>query len=327
MTEKSTGLTNFHWEGSIEKLEGTITQTLKYAEQGKSRRTKKAYTSDMSHFSSWCEDHSLEFLPASAGTLSLYVTFLADNEFAVSTMSRRLVAISQAHKWSGFPSPTKDERFREVWRGIRRHRGLAQNAKKHLTTVDIRQILNRLDLAKLISVRDKAILLLGFAGGFRRSELVSLNVEDVGFADKGMIIHLRTSKTDQESRGRKIAIPFGRHEDTCPVHALKAWIEGAELHTGALFRGVNKVGVPVNRRLSDKAVARIVKKRVQDIGLDSSNFGAHSLRSGFATAAAQGGASERDIMRQTGHRSVETLRKYIREGNLFRSNASDKLGL
>jgi integrase len=174
----------------------------------------------------------------------------------------------------------------------------------------------------ILSLRDRSLLLLGFAGAFRRSELTALNIEDLEFTADGVIITIRRSKTDQEAAGRKIGVPFGGSPITCPVRALRAWLDAANLKTGAVFRPIGRWGRVSRDRLSDKAVARVVKKYVEAIGFDPALFGGHSLRAGMATSAARAGKSERAIMEQTGHRSVNMVRRYIRSGSLFLHNAS-----
>jgi integrase len=180
---------------------------------------------------------------------------------------------------------------------------------------------------KLIGVRDRALLLVGFAGAFRRSELVSLDVGDVEIRREGLLVTLRRSKTDQEAAGREVAIPYGSNPDTCPVRALEAWLEASGIADGPLWRAVDKGGRLQPGRLSDKAVALVVKKRAEAAGLDPDLYAGHSLRAGLATAAAAAGASERSIMEQTGHKSVQTVRRYIRRGTQFRDNAAGMVGL
>lgn len=179
----------------------------------------------------------------------------------------------------------------------------------------------------IMGARDRAILLLGFAGAFRRSELVGLDVADCAFGRDGLTVGLRRSKTDQEGQGRKIGIPYGSNPDTCPVRVAQAWLEQSAINDGALFRSINRHRQIQFRRLSGVDVARIVKKLAERAGLDASQYAGHSLRAGHATSAAIAGASERSIMNQTGHRSVQMVRRYIREGSLFRENSAGKLGL
>ncbi len=179
----------------------------------------------------------------------------------------------------------------------------------------------------LIGARDRALILLGFAGAFRRSELVGLDVEDCAFGKDGLTVTLRRSKTDQDGAGRKIGIPYGSNPETCPVRTVQAWLEEAGSDAGPLFRSINRHGQVRTGRLSGIDVARIVKKLAVRAGLDPAKYAGHSLRAGHATSAAIAGASERSIMRQTGHRSVQMVRRYIRDGSLFRENSAGKLGL
>ena len=180
---------------------------------------------------------------------------------------------------------------------------------------------------RLLGVRDRALLLVGFAGAFRRSELVSLNVRDLKFTNDGLTVTLRRSKTDQEGSGRKVGIPYGSSPETCPVRSLRAWLEASGIESGPVFRPINRHGQIRPSRLSDRAVALIVKRAAEAAGKDPAEFAGHSLRSGLATAAAIGGASERAIMKQTGHRSTAMVRRYIRDGSLFRENAAARVGL
>jgi integrase len=179
----------------------------------------------------------------------------------------------------------------------------------------------------LIGLRDRALILLGFAGAFRRSEVVGLNLADLAFSRDGLTVFLRRSKTDQEGQGRKIGIPYGANPETCPVRTLQTWLDQAALAEGPVFRSLNRHGQLRPRRLGGVDVARIVKKLAQRAGLDPAKYAGHSLRAGHATSAAASGASERSIMNQTGHRSVQMVRRYIREGSLFRENSAGKLGL
>ena len=298
-----------------------------FARSSKSEATKKAYRADFEHFTSWCMKHSLSPLPARPETVAFYITSLADAEYATSTIGRRMVAISQAHKLTNHESPTTAQAVREVWKGIRREHGTAQKSKRPLMTVEIRRIVQQLDDGEIIDVRDAALLLIGFSGGLRRSEVVGLDVDDLEEREKGLVLRLRKSKTDQEGKGQMVGIPRGRHEETCPVRTVQAWLDDAGFEAGPVFRSVSKGGTVADGRLSGRAVNLVVKKHVESIGLDPARYGAHSLRSGFATAAARAGASEREIMRHTRHKSRQIVRRYIKEGGLFRGNAADKLGL
>lgn len=209
--------------------------------------------------------------------------------------------------------------------GIRRKFGVAQQGKKAAVTEDILAMLATLS-GDLRGVRDRALLLIGFAGAFRRSELVALDVEDVEISGDGLVINLRRSKTDQGGKGRLLGIPFGSNADSCPVTAFQDWLHVAGINSGALFRGVSTQGKLLTR-LSDKGVARAVKRAAEKAGLDAERYSGHSLRAGLATSAAAGGAYDRDIMRQTGHKRVETLHRYIRKEELFQDNVVKRTGL
>ena len=210
--------------------------------------------------------------------------------------------------------------------GIRRARGTAPTQKAPLRTADIRAMLAQLP-DSLLGARDRALLLLGFAGGFRRSELVALDVADLEKATHGVTVTLRRSKTDQAGEARKVGVPRGHHPETCPAGALDGWLQAAEIDDGPVFRGVDRHGNVSPRRLCDRTVARVVKRAVEATGLDPARFAGHSLRAGLATTAAEAGASERSIMEQTGHRSTLMVRRYIREGSLYADNAATTLGL
>jgi integrase len=211
-------------------------------------------------------------------------------------------------------------------KGIRRTKGTAPTQKAAALTDDIRAILESKD-AGLIGLRDRALILLGFAGAFRRSELVGLDIADCVFSKDGLTVTLRRSKTDQAGAGRKVGIPYGSNPETCPVRAMQDWIEQAGISGGPLFRSINRHGRIQPGGLSGGDVARVVKKLADRAGLDASKYAGHSLRAGHATSAAIAGASERSIMNQTGHRSVQMVRRYIRDGSLFRENSAGKLGL
>ena len=234
------------------------------------------------------------------------------------------MAISQAHKMANYDSPTSNAAVRETLKGYKRQVGTAPNQKAPLTVEHLRRMLESLPNS-LIGSRDRALLLLGFAGGFRRSEIVGLDIDDIEFVPRGMVVTLRRSKTDQEGEGRRLGIPFGSGEETCPVRALHSWLEGADIKSGPLFRAVDRHCNVASTRLTDRTVARVIKRLAHKVGYDATDFSGHSLRAGLATSAAESGKSERVIMATTGHRSEKMVRKYIREGNLFRDCASEGL--
>jgi site-specific recombinase XerD len=310
----------------IAHLSSLTEQARQYIEDSKASNTRRAYRSDWADFTDWCQHHRRVTMPAHPETVALYLTDSAKG-LKVSTLQRRLASISEAHKAAGHESPTQTSLVRSVWQGIRREKGVAMAGKSPTLTTDIRAMIQHLPEGKLLSLRDRALLLVGFAGAMRRSELVSLNVADVVETEEGLIVTVQKSKTDQEGRGRKIGIPYGSDLLTCPVRSLRQWRKESNITEGALFRGVDRHGNVSAERLSDQMVARIVKRSLRAAGKEAASFAGHSLRAGLATQAAMSGVSERAIQDQTGHKSLPILRRYIRDGSLFRENAAAKVGL
>lgn len=296
-----------------------------YATASRSPNTRRAYEADWRSFSTWCQIRGFDALPAAAEAVALYLTDLADH-CKPSTLARRVTAIAQAHRSAGFASPTKDEVVRRVLSGIRRLHGTATRQVRPVVTEDLRRMVSVCgdDPA---GIRDRALLLVGFAGAFRRSELAALDVGDIQKVRDGVIITLRRSKTDQEGEGRQIGVPYGSNPITCPVRAFQDWVDVAEITDGPLFRSISRHGNISEQRLSDKSVAMIIKRRAEEAGLDPTTVSGHSLRAGLATAAAAAGVSERVIAQTTGHRSMTVLRRYIRTGSLFTENAAAAVGL
>jgi site-specific recombinase XerD len=302
-------------------------QAREFAAAAKASNTLRAYQSDWRDFRQWCETHQLAFLPASPPTVALYLTDRAAT-LKTSSLARRLTTINRAHQAAGQPSPATMQNavVSEVWKGIKRTKGIAQHGKKPLLTPDLRRMIAELP-QDLRGLRDRAMLLAGFAGGFRRSELAALRVENVETTPDGLIIRLGRSKTDQEGQGRPVALPYGSDRETCPVRALRAWLEQAGITSGPLFRALDRFGVVSDKALHPDSVGYLVKRAAGRAGFETAEYAGHSLRAGLATQAAMNGATELAIMKQTGHRSLATVRKYIREGSLFRDNAATKLGL
>jgi integrase len=255
-------------------------------------------------------------LPAAPETVVLYLSTLAETA-KVSTLTRRISAISQAHQAAGLETPTAHLMVRKLMAGIRRSKGTAQTGKRPLAAADLRALFAPLDSRRILDVRDRALLLVGFAGAFRRSELVGLDVTDLAFNTAGLIVNIRRSKTDQEGQGRRVGIPYGSTPATCPVRALEAWLAALGADEGPLFRAINRHGQLAGRRLTAQSVALVIKRLAAQAGMEADDLAGHSLRAGLATAAAAAGVPERAIMAQTGHRSLATLRKYIREGSLL----------
>jgi site-specific recombinase XerD len=287
--------------------------------------TRRAYATDWNQYRHWCQKRSCVPLPATADTVRAYLTALSKTH-AISTIRRRLTTVSKVHRITGKPDPTTDERVRQLWRGILRSNGVAQRGKKPLLVHDLRRMMEALPQT-LHGDRDRALLLLGFAGGLRRHELVALDVEDLEGVEEGLVINLRRGKTDQTGKGMRKGIPFGKSKSTCPVRAVINWLQAAEVFEGPVFRAVTKHDTPRGRRLTAQTVALVVKNAFRVIGKRPRDYSGHSLRSGLVTAAAIGGADERTIMRHTGHRSVEMVRRYMRDASLFRENPAVKAGL
>ncbi len=307
-----------------ETLASAAERAAEYARRARAEATVRAYHTDWAHFAGWCEVAGLQALPAEETTVALYLAEAAETH-STATLQRRLSSIAQVHRAAGYPSPTQG-RVSLVWSGIRRTKGTAQHGKAPVRTNDLRRMVEGC-AQDLAGVRDRALLLVGFAGAFRRSELVGLDVADLSFGGDGLTVTIRRSKTDQEGAGQKVGIPFGSRPATCPVRALRGWLEAAGITEGPVFRAVDRWGHVRPARLTDRAVALVVKARAEAAGLDPTQYAGHSLRSGLATAAAEAGVSERVIMAQTRHKSVPMVRRYIREGSLFRENAAAGVGL
>ncbi|HEX2950995.1 MAG TPA: site-specific integrase [Armatimonadota bacterium] len=303
-----------------------LTQAREYLGYGKSANTQKAYQTDWDSFTHWCKVHQLPALPASPTTIILYLTAQVNDGHKINTLTRRIAAISQAHKSMGHPTPTNDSAVRAVMAGIRRTHGIAPQRVTALLTGDIQRMVNSLP-ETLIGKRDRALILLGFAGAFRRSELAALNVEDIEEHTEGLSILLKRSKTDQEGQGRWVGIPYGKHPETCPVQALRDWLRASGIVTGAVFRGLKCGGKQASARISIRAIATIIKRTAKAAGLEDGRYSGHSLRAGHATAAARAGVAERVIMAQTGHKSEGMVRRYIRAGAMFQENSASSLGL
>ena len=307
-------------------LEDLADQTRAYVAATRALSTRRAYAADWRDFQPWCEAHHVQSLPAAPESVALYITQLASKR-RVATVQRRLAAISHYHQDAGHPTPTEDRLVRKTMSGIRRTHGVAPRRKAPTRTTLLRELVRDLpDTPE--GARDRALLLVGFAGAFRRSELVALDRSDVVFDPDGVRLAIRASKTDQEQAGATIGLPYGEHAETCPVRALRSWLGYVANDHPAVFRRISRWGTPTRARLSAQSVALILKRHTAAIGQDPRAFAGHSLRAGFATSAAAGGATERDIMRQTRHRSAEMVRRYIREGELFhKGNAARFTGL
>ena len=290
-------------------------ETIKNLRNSKSNNTLRAYQSDFRDFSLFCSKNGFQALPTTPNVIALYITHLSSYS-KYSTLKRRIASISILHKTKGHYIDTKHPIIIENLMGIKRTNGSYQKGKKPLLINDLKILIEVIDKSKekdLKKIRDKALILVGFSGGFRRSELVNLELEDIEFVSEGVKLFIKRSKNDQSGEGMIKAIPYFENKNFCPVKALKSWIDVIELKKGKIFN------------ISDKNVSLIIKKYTNYAGLDSRKYAGHSLRSGFATSAAESGADERNIMAMTGHKSTQMVRRYIKEANLFTNNALNKI--
>lgn len=326
----------------IGELLDLVKESHEFEKFARAENTRKAYASDWKDFFYWCQSRNLNPLPASPQTVRVYLTSRAKQEWVnykgkthpplkVASLRRRLTAISQAHQLARQPFNKSHPDIQEVWKGIRNKLGTAQTHKEPILIEDLRKMMGALSNQEkknkwLLEIRDKAILLLGFAGAFRRSELVSLSILDVNFLREGLIVSLRKSKTDQEGIGREIAIPYGSNILTCPVRALQDWLQASQINEGAIFRSINRHGQIRAKALTSHSVALIIKRNAH-LADRKDLFSGHSLRAGFATTAAIAGVPEHVIMKQTGHKRSDTIKRYIRLGNRWTENAATKVGL
>ena len=315
MNELTTELKNLHED------------TLNNLKNSKANNTLRAYKSDFNDFNIFCTKHGLKSLPTEPKIVAIYLTHLSKSS-KMSTLRRRLVSISVVHKMKGFYLDTKHPVIIENLLGIKRVKGTIQKGKKPLLINHLKAIINVIHEQKInefIKFRDKSIMLIGFGGGFRRSELISIDFEDLEFVSEGLKINLKRSKTDQFGEGMIKGIPFFDNENYCPVKNLNKWLSLSKIKKGAIFRRFTKGSKISENRLTDQTVVLIIKKYLKLAGIESSNFSGHSLRSGFATAAADSGADERSIMAMTGHKTTQMVRRYIQEANLFKNNALNKI--
>jgi site-specific recombinase XerD len=296
----------------------------RYMAVSKAQNTIRAYKSDWHAFSTWCDDRGVSSLPATPETLAVYLAEAA-RTLKPATLTRRCSSISMAHQMAGHESPTRSFVVRTTLAGIRREKGTAADQKAPILTADLRGMIAALP-ATMAGTRDRALLLLGFAGALRRSELVGLDVGDVDDRSDGLVVTIVRSKVDQEGSGRKIGIPYGSNPATCPVRAMRAWLDRGQIEEGPLFRPIRH-GKVLDSRLSGRSVALIVKRVGGTAGLNPINYAGHSLRAGLVTSAAAAGVEERIIMNQTGHKSLPTLRRYVRDASLFSNNAAAAVGL
>ncbi len=301
--------------------------TLNNLKSSKANNTLRAYKSDFKDFGAFCAKHGLSSLPSEPKIVSIYLTHLSKNS-KISTIRRRLVSISMVHKLKGHYLDTKHPIITENLLGIKRVKGTIQKGKKPLLINHLKSILNVIDEQKceeIKKLRDRSIILIGFGGGFRRTELISLDHEDLEFVPEGLKITIRRSKTDQFGEGMTKGLPYFSNEIYCPVTSLKQWLEVSKIKSGPIFRRFSKGSLLTEKRLTDQSVVLLMKKYLNLAGIENKNFAGHSLRAGFATVAAESGADERSIMAMTGHKTTQMVRRYIREANIFKNNALNKI--
>lgn len=314
----------------ITDLKALQEETLLNLQSSKSNNTVRAYKSDFNDFGLFCTQNGFKSLPSDPKIVSLYLTHLSTRNIKMSTLKRRLVSIGVIHKLKGHYLDTKHPIIIENIMGIKRRKGSIQKGKKPLLINNLKIIINVIDEYNhedLKKFRDRSIILMGFSGGFRRNEIVSLNYDDLEFVTEGLKIKLKRSKTDQFGEGSVKGLPYFNNTQYCPVLSLKNWIEISNINSGPLFRRFSRGSKLSENRLTDQTVALLIKKYLKLAGIDNKNYSGHSLRSGFATSAAESGAEERSIMAMTGHKSTEMVRRYIKEANLFKNNALNKIKL
>jgi site-specific recombinase XerD len=304
-------------------LPAELTEALRLAEDfaraSKSKATIAAYQSDFAIFAEWCRQRWLSSLPTEPGAVCGFLADEASRGKKAATLSRRIAAVKYFHKLSDLPSPTDHETVKATLAGIRRSIGSAPQRKKAATSDIVLAMVSTLGNDTLRELRDRALLLVAFSSALRRSELVALDVRDLEWSDEGVLIRIARSKTDKEGAGAAVAVPRG--EIQCPVAALKDWLRAANISEGAIFRRVygNK---SIGARLGSPVMAQIVKDGARRLGLDPKAFGAHSTRSGLVTSAVKRGVNLIKICDQTRHKSIEMLRVYCRDADLFTGNAS-----
>ena len=304
-------------------------ETLENLKSSKANNTLRAYKSDFRDFGSFCAKHGFNSMPTEPKVVSLYLTHLSTSS-KISTLRRRLVSIGVVHKIKGHYLDTKHPAIIENLMGIKRKKGSIQIGKKPILINHLKSIINVIDeqkIEKIKKLRNRTLILIGFGGGFRRTELISIDYEDLDFVEEGLKLTLRKSKTDQFGEGLVKGIPYFTNEKYCPVTSLKNWINLSKIKTGPIFRRFAKGSILTSNRLTDQSVVLIIKDCLKLAGIENKNFSGHSLRSGFATVAAESGADERSIMAMTGHKTTQMVRRYIREANIFKNNALNKIKL
>ena len=312
----------------VTDLKALHEETLNNLKNSKAINTIRAYKSDFKDFGSFCIKHSFKALPTEPKIVALYLTYLSGKDAKMSTLRRRLVSISIMHKLKGHYLDTKHPVIIENLMGIKRRKGSIQKGKKPILINHLKAIVNVINKEKIKEIkkaRDKAIILVGFGGGFRRTELISIDCEDLEFVAEGVKITIKKSKTDQFGEGMIKGLPYFANETYCPVAHLKKWIKISNIKDGPIFRRFVKGCSLTSNRLTDQSVVLLIKSYLKLAGIENKNYSGHSLRSGFATVSAESGADERSIMAMTGHKTTQMVRRYIREANIFKNNALNKI--
>jgi|SRR5690606_15508776 len=322
------GVENGKFSDPILRLDESLrAETVARVQGSIAESTRRAYETDWAIFTAWCDRHGLQPLPADPRAVAAFLTDLELHGAKYATILRKLTSISVRHREAGEDSPRKAMLVEKTLQGIKRSIGTAPQKKAPARTDDLRAMVATLDTSRLIGLRDRALLVIGFAGAFRRSELVAFDVAHFEERGRWLYAHVVKSKTDQDAKGQKVAMSAGDHAATCPLRALRDWRTAAGIDEGPVFRPVTKGGVVLPRRLSAKAVARVVKRAAEAAGMDPASFAGHSLRSGFITSAAEADQEERYIMRHSRHRSIPTVRGYMHEHDLTVDNPSAAVGL
>ena len=304
-------------------------ETLNNLKTSKANNTLRAYKSDYKDFAGFCVKHGFKPMPSDPKIISLYLTYLSKTS-KISTLRRRLVSIGVVHKLKGHYLDTKHPVIIENLMSIKRVKGTKQVGKKPILINHLKQIINVINeqkIEEIVKLRNKTLILVGFGGGFRRTELISIDYEDLEFVDEGVKIALRRSKTDQFGEGMIKGLPYFSKEAYCPVTNLKNWLKISKIKTGPIFKRFAKGSALTQYRLTDQSVVLVIKDCLKLAGIENNNFSGHSLRSGFATVAAESGADERSIMAMTGHKTTQMVRRYIRDANIFKNNALNKIKL
>ena len=312
----------------VTDLKALHEETLNNLKSSKANNTIRAYKSDFKDFGAFCTKHGFKSLPTDPKFVALYLTYLSGKDVKMSTLRRRLVSIGVMHRLKGHYLDTKHPIIVENIMGIKRTKGSIQKGKKPILINHLKAIINVIDedkIEEIKKIRDKSIILVGFGGGFRRTELISIDYDDLEFVSEGVKITIKRSKTDQFGEGMIKGLPYFSNEKYCPVTHLKKWIKISKIKDGPIFRRFTKGCTLMSQRLTDQSVVLLIKNYLELAGIDNKNYSGHSLRSGFATVSAESGADERSIMAMTGHKTTQMVRRYIKEANLFKNNALNKI--